>query len=500
MNRSKTSKETQEVSAILRVTSDLVDVYEAIECLLQQLRQVIVVKDISTDLDLSQKTLQEKFIDKNVVSIEISSSIGEEAFSIGASLAKYRICILWTTDLLIPDGLIDRLLEVYHENKLLGISGCASEDMTEYFLGLKDSLCQQTKPINYLESCGLMLDRKFLQLYNIPFSNPKNRQAMLWVQANAQRRLNAELELLPITIDRPIQKLDSTMLNQLKVETSLACSNENFSFDNYQNWEEINLSILPKVPKGSHFHKLPSSKYKNLLVFGSQRTGTTWVAKSLGRYLPKTFSFTEKQTFYFLLQDYSLPNIDADVLVFQTTFINNEIESYENSSKNTQLLLMARNPFSVVCSLLYNFGFVNPVYMYNKTRMQDYDFVNHEENNLKKAIEIYRQSMRVSLNMIKKFDRSKIKVVFYNDMVLNTQEVLVDIAKFLNIDCSSVLKTNFQKTTHYLSKWNQLNEMQINFIKDYAVPIWQNFLEEARERGIRYADVELSKLSSLLCQ
>ena len=276
---------------------------------------------------------------------------------------------------------------------------------------------------------------------------------------------------------------------------ALAYSKNDPSAKNYKNWQEINMLRLPNIRKASHFQKLPSSKYKNLLLFGCQRTGTSWTTKMLEKYLPKTFAFSEIQVFYFLLDDYIIPEFDAELLVFQTTFINLEIESYKNCLANTQFLLMVRNPFSVICSLLYNFIYLDIISNYYKSRMKESDLVETENKDLKMAVEVYRQSMRVSLDMIKKFDRARMKVIFYDDMVLNTPEVLADIANFLDLDFADCPKAITKGNPHSLSKWHQLSPEEIKFIEDYAQPIWKQFVEEAVQRGIRYSEIELSKMS-----
>ena len=81
---------------------------------------------------------------------------------------------------------------VYQDNQLLGLSGCTTEEMADYFFGSHHDLLHQQTEIDYLESCGLMLHRRFLLLPGLPF----NRQAMMvWVQANAQIKSNAKLSV-----------------------------------------------------------------------------------------------------------------------------------------------------------------------------------------------------------------------------------------------------------------------------------------------------------------
>lgn len=491
MNVTRKIGATKLITAIVRVNPHDTNVDKVIESLCEQIRQVIVVNDSQTNWESFQNTVKRKFIDKKVLFIDFSSPIGEQAFFVGAQLAKFEICLLWNTSLIMPDGLVEEMLEVYQENQLLGISGCALEDMTDYFLGLKNDWQNQTK-VDYLESCGLMLQRRFLLLNGLPF----NRQAMMvWVQANAKIKSHAKLSIFPSKIDVPIQKLDPTTLNAIKTTMALAYSKNDPSFENYKRWKEINNSILPKIKKGSHFQKLPTSKYKNLLLFGCQRTGTTWATNILGKYLPNTFAFSEKQTFYFLLDNYIIPEVYADLLIFKTTFINQEIESHENCLANTHFLLMVRNPFSVVYSLVHNFGMLAEVSVYYESRRKESDLVETDNKKLKMAVEIYRQSMRVSLDMLKKFDQSKMKVVFYDDMVLNTQEVLADIANFLDLDITDCQKTITNGNSLSLNKWHQLSQEELKFIRDYAQPIWKQFLEAAAKQSIHYAEIELSKLS-----
>lgn len=477
------------VTAILRILDEKHCVLSVLLSLIRQptVKQIIVVNDNQNiTYSLDKLGIEEKeLFNTKIIFVNFTSKIGERAFIVAGQLAEQELCFLWETESYPPSnfGFIEDLCCFYERDKLVGLLGQRLEGVVDWLSSTQLYKVENETPVDYLDPCGMVLHRQFLQLPDTDFSERYSQHIGIWICANAKFNMGASLSVVPINTfilekqQKQIKKLNPLHnINELQLDFAIAYLNHNRL---YRDWTEINVSILPSIKAGSHFEVLPPAPYTNLLVFGCQRSGTTWISKCIGEYFPSAFSFTEEQTFHFLLNGYILPKIQAQYLVFQTTFINTEVESYYNAPINTKILLLLRNPYSVCHSLIYNFQLLEIVYGYRKNTMIEADFVDNTiTTELKMSLEIYRHSIRNALEIISSFNSSRIQVIIYDDAILDLKTTLTKIANFMDTELP---QENFipRSNTDYTTKWRNLSQEYIDLIQHHAVPLWNQVLDLA---------------------
>jgi hypothetical protein len=480
------------VTVIVRVVERASDLNMIVKSALRQkaVKQVVVVSCNKYAQDCStSREIPEGFTEKGpIVFVSVSNDVNDRAYLIAGQIAEYEPCLLWDTTMTMPETLVDDLQKFYETDHLVGISGRRLEGASAFSTCPVFRSVEKATPVDHLEIRGMMLHRKFLRIPDTHYFERYNQNLGIWITANARRNLGAQCSVVPIRSSvlkrcaEGEEQPSSKDINEKEVDFALAYLNHSRSF---RDWPEINASILPAIEPGTHFQRLKDLKYDNLLVFGCQRSGTTWLSRHIGQSFQEAFTLTEEQSFHFLLEDFVFPAIRARHVVFQTTFISTEVESYENCPHNTKFLLMIRNPFAVCWSFIHNFELLSNVYQYRKASMKAADLIPHFEGELGMALQIYRQSMRTALEiMLRCADR--IQVLVYDDAVLNLEKAIGNLARFLQLDDSratAILRAGREP----LSKWRQFGEEQIEVIRSYAEPLFNQVLESADSLGIQNA-------------
>ncbi|MBS1789641.1 MAG: sulfotransferase domain-containing protein [Acidobacteria bacterium] len=481
------------VTVIIRVIEKGYDSNVVLESVLSQsgVKQVILVRcnGGAQDSPITIKNHEGATSDGSVLFVSVSFDVQDRAFLIAGQLAEYEPCILWDNTQPMPENFVDDLKKFYEPDHLVGIIGRRLEGIASFSSSPLIHSVDEATLADYLEARGMMLHRKFLQLPDTHYSERYSQNIGIWIIANARLNLEARCSVVPIRSpafkgcsEQTGGQLSSQDMNEKEIDFALAYLNHSRPF---RDWPEINASILPGIKPGAHFQRLAALKYKHLLVFGCQRSGTTWLSRYVGENFQEVFALTEEQSFHFLLDDYILPAIRTEYLVFQTTFINTEVESYENCPHNTKFLLIVRNPLAVCWSFLNNFQLLPTVYQYRKDSMQRADFVPHLKGELGMALEIYRQSMRTAMEIMSRC-ADRMQVLVYEDAVLDPEKVTENLSAFLQLESARSKAISGAKHDS-LAKWRQFSEEQIEAIRYYADPLFNQVLESANLLGIRNA-------------
>jgi hypothetical protein len=195
-------------------------------------------------------------------------------------------------------------------------------------------------------------------------------------------------------------------------------------------WPEIHRRVLPALPPGTLFDRLARIEQMTILVTGCQRSGTRWLTKLLGATLSDASAPRELDGCSFLLLGHELPLDGISVLVLQTTFANIETASYAPLPERVPVVLLVRNPFSVCWSLVYNWQNLALEYAYRSQTLRAEDRVALEPEPWRMAIELYRQSMRAGMQILRDRPR-RTGLLVYDDLIRDVPAGLRALAGFL---------------------------------------------------------------------
>ena len=162
-------------------------------------------------------------------------------------------------------------------------------------------------------------------------------------------------------------------------------------------WPDIYRRIARDVPRGQLFHKLDVDQRRFVFITGCQRSGTSWLRRSLGRVLRDADAPKELDVANLLLT--GAPQPTAPVVVLQTTFANVYPESYSALPPGIPVILAVRNPYSVCRSLVYNWDSLDVEYAH-RCGGEAGAHLSSEEQRWQAAVEIYCGSLRANLALV----------------------------------------------------------------------------------------------------
>jgi hypothetical protein len=227
-------------------------------------------------------------------------------------------------------------------------------------------------------------------------------------------------------------------------------------------------------------------QFKNaVLVTGCQRSGTTMLSRIIFQ--------SEGMVNYWQGHD---DELDAALILagctpapspgrycFQTTYVDEHYVEYYEHSGDYKIIWVLRNPFSVVCSLLYNWpprsldgtfracavgelrGLDSALYHY---------FGIKAVSRVHKACDVFIAKTRQLIELYKVFGKEKILVVDYDDLVLNKESVLPKIYQFIDLPYKSEYHAEIHQNS--MHKKSRLTNTEIRIIRHMAQPIYEKAL------------------------
>jgi len=194
-------------------------------------------------------------------------------------------------------------------------------------------------------------------------------------------------------------------------------------------WEELYRRILSTDLAGRLFERVAGNSRSIVLVTGCQRSGTTWMRKLLAEALPDAMAPKEQEVCAYLVAGAELPAPEARVQILQTTFANVYVESFMRLPPAIPVILMARNPFSVCRSLVYNW---DSLLIEHAHRVGAIGRVALDrENDLwHAAVNIYVQSMRAGRELLARRSE-RTRLVLFDEIVGDVPAALHCLSGFI---------------------------------------------------------------------
>lgn len=119
----------------------------------------------------------------------------------------------------------------------------------------------------------------------------------------------------------------------------------------YLNWRDISRVVLPFCERFGLTVTIPAGEHA--AVVGPQRSGTTWLARSLGL-LEGARTMSELVSFDVLIDEFLAPSHVPPLTVWQATFLTACSGLLRSLAESAQLIGVVRDPCGIVWSMLHN--------------------------------------------------------------------------------------------------------------------------------------------------
>ncbi len=186
-------------------------------------------------------------------------------------------------------------------------------------------------------------------------------------------------------------------------------------------------------------------RYPNsILVAGCQRSGTTAVANIITTSdgMQNYWVGKDSELDAALLLSGQVTNEAVGRYCFQTTYLNECVAEYLKYTTNYKLIWLVRNPYSVVYSMLYNWGTFafNELFEFcgskqlSEKEMKKYKrFGQIIIPRIKRACLSYNVKTSQALMLKDELDSSSFMVIDYDDLVVNSRLKLKSIYQFIDL-------------------------------------------------------------------
>lgn len=227
----------------------------------------------------------------------------------------------------------------------------------------------------------------------------------------------------------------------------------------------------------SHLHAYPDS----VLVAGCQRSGTTMLARLITAsdgMVNYYFGVDDEHDAALLLSG----RVDKSVegrYCFQTTYLNECYREYLSSDVPFRLIWVVRNPYSVVCSLLYNwerfaldelFESCGISIMGANAKRRYRLFGMFGLSRLERACYAYAGKTAQALDLAASLPADRFRVVDYDRLVKLKDVLLPELYRFIGLP----YKTSYADRVHRrsLDKAGRLTVRERSMIKRLSVPVY----------------------------
>jgi hypothetical protein len=251
-------------------------------------------------------------------------------------------------------------------------------------------------------------------------------------------------------------------------------------------WSGLYDRIIRSVSPGHLFDRLAGDGRRFVLVTGCQRSGTSWLRKVLAETLLHAAAPKELDVCNFLVNGHALPTLEASVVVLQTTFANIYADSFARLPPNVSVVLMARNPYSVCRSLVYNWDSLSVEYAHRCGETSGGSDFDSDDGRWQAASAIYRQSMRAGLRIVTERP-AHTRLLVYDEFVHDLWAGLSQLALLLGHpfkpSMGEVL-ADLSTTTKHLSLPAEFRQL----ITEQCLAPFEELLRRARSLGNRIED------------
>jgi hypothetical protein len=235
-----------------------------------------------------------------------------------------------------------------------------------------------------------------------------------------------------------------------------------------------------RLATDSSFLKCLADYKDAVLVAGCQRSGTTMLARLITGsegMVDYYFGVDDEHDAALLLQGRVEKPVEGRYC-FQTTYLNECYLEYYKVDTPYKLIWVVRNPYSVVCSILYNWErfALNELFeacgrdlLEPLARRRYQLFGVNGLSRLERACYGYAGKTAQALELAEKLSVEQFRVVDYEHLVASKDKVLPKIYDFINLryDTSYAARIN----THSLDKANRLSKKQRKMIDRLCLPV-----------------------------
>ncbi len=225
------------------------------------------------------------------------------------------------------------------------------------------------------------------------------------------------------------------------------------------------------------------NKFDNsVLVAGCQRSGTTALSRLI--------TTSDGMVNYWFGKD---DELDAALILsgvvdhkprgrycFQTTYLNECFTEYFNHVHDFKLIWMVRNPFSVIYSMLYNWGrfAFNELFdacgapLLGGKELRRYErFGQIVVSRLRRACLSYNGKISQIFQLKDKLSDSSIVVVEYDELVEQSNYILPQLYEFIGLD----YKSDYGNMLHggSVNKANHLSQKERRIIQYSCIPVYE---------------------------
>lgn len=254
---------------------------------------------------------------------------------------------------------------------------------------------------------------------------------------------------------------------------------QNMPYPRISSWPQFARHVRSKEENLlKELHRFPNS----ILVTGCQRSGTTMVSRIITK--------SEGMMNYWFGKD---DELDAALILsgaeehapqgrycFQTTYLNDRYHEYFTLDHSHRVVWILRNPYSVVYSLMYNWG----RFAFNELfRLCGSDFLDWEErcrydrfgrigvSKIKRACLSYNGKVSQLNEVMGAVSKERIIVLEYDELVNNKESQLPKLYDFIGIK----YKPEYVEFIHTksMSKARQLSRREKEVVQKLCIPVYE---------------------------
>lgn len=250
----------------------------------------------------------------------------------------------------------------------------------------------------------------------------------------------------------------------------------------------------PQITSWPDFHRLVKSKGcyllrqlnefpASILITGCQRSGTTILAKIISEsegIASYPFGDDSELDGALILSGFVDHQPAPGRHCFQTTFLNECYTEYYDYFRDHKIVWVIRNPYSVVYSMLYNWGRPSFDSLFSscglsmaraKEQRRLQLFGSWGLSRLKKACYAYNGKTKQAFTLQRDLPEENITFIEYNQLITEKETAIPALYDFLSLD----YKKEYADKIHNKSveKSNKLSSRQKDIIKEICEPVYQ---------------------------
>jgi len=191
-------------------------------------------------------------------------------------------------------------------------------------------------------------------------------------------------------------------------------------------WSEL-YRLIGAIAPGHLFDRVHDDPRTLLFVTGCQRSGTSWLRKVFGQALAGAAPKELDVCSFLVTGRPPLPDANG-AIVLQTTFANVYPESFARLPPRVPVVLVARNPYSVCRSLVYNWDSlaIEDAHRRGDTRVRRLDT---DREQWEAATALYRQSIQAGARILADRPASSTYLLVYDDFVRDVPRGLAECGR-----------------------------------------------------------------------